>query len=74
MTTNPEKYIRQIMKIVKFFGQVKMELSKVAWPTKQELVGSTVVVLVSTAILAVFIGFCDVLLSRVVNFLISGVF
>jgi preprotein translocase subunit SecE len=62
------------MKIVNFIGQVRTEMGKVAWPTKQELIGSTVVVLVSTAILSVFIGLCDVVLSRVINFLISGVF
>jgi len=62
------------MKIVKFVSQVRTEMGKVAWPTKQELISSTVVVLVSTAILTVFIGLCDMVLSRVINFLISGVF
>ena len=62
------------MKIVNFFSQVRTEMGKVAWPTKQELIASTVVVLVSTAILSVFIGLCDVVLSRAINFLISGVF
>jgi preprotein translocase subunit SecE len=62
-----------MIKIGKFFGQVKSELKKVAWPTKNELVSSTVVVLVSTLLLAVFIGVCDLVLSRIINFLISGV-
>lgn len=62
-----------MIKIGKFFGQVKSELKKVAWPTKNELVSSTIVVLVSTILLAVFIGACDLVLSRVINFLISGV-
>ena len=60
--------------IVKFIGQVKIEMKKVAWPSRQELVSSTVVVLVSLFLLAVFIGICDLVLSRVINFLISGVF
>lgn len=61
-------------KVGKFLGQVKAELKKVAWPSREELISSTIVVLVSTLMLAVFIGICDLVLSRVINFLISGVF
>ncbi|MDD4013137.1 MAG: preprotein translocase subunit SecE [Candidatus Omnitrophica bacterium] len=57
----------------KYVGQVKTEMKKVAWPSRQELISSTVVVLVSTFILALYIGVCDVLLSRFLNFLISGI-
>jgi len=63
-----------MLSIGKFVSQVKIEMKKVSWPTKQELMGSTVVVLVSTAFLAAFIGVCDLVLSRFVNLLISGVF
>ena len=63
-----------MINIGKFVGQVKTEMKKVAWPSRQELISSTVVVLVSTAVLALFIGVCDLVLSRVINFLISGVF
>jgi len=63
-----------MLKIGNFFSQVSGELKKVAWPTKDELVASTVVVLVSTFFLAAFIGVADILLSRIVNLLISGVF
>ena len=60
--------------IGKFIGQVKIEMKKVAWPSRQELVSSTIVVLVSIFLLAIFFGVCDLVLSRVINFLISGVF
>jgi len=59
--------------VVKFFSQVKTEMKKVAWPSRQELISSTIVVLVSTIVLALYIGTCDLFFSRVVNFLISGV-
>jgi preprotein translocase subunit SecE len=54
-------------KIVSFFNDVKTEMGKVSWSTKDELIGSTVVVLVSLAILSLFIGSCDLVLSKVVN-------
>lgn len=60
--------------IGKFFSQVNTEMRKVSWPSRQELISSTIVVLVTTLSLAVFIGVCDLFLSRIINFLISGVF
>jgi preprotein translocase subunit SecE len=52
---------------------VKLEMGKVSWSTREELMGSTVVVLVSLAILSIFIGICDLLLSTLVNVLMSRV-
>jgi preprotein translocase subunit SecE len=63
-----------MLKVGNFFSQVSGELKKVAWPSKEELTASTIVVLVSTFFLAIFIGIADILLSRIVNLLISGVF
>ncbi|MBU0570648.1 MAG: preprotein translocase subunit SecE [Candidatus Omnitrophica bacterium] len=63
-----------MLKVGKFLGQVKAEMGKVAWPSKDELISSTVVVIVATLLLGVFIGVCDLVLSRTVNLLISGVF
>lgn len=62
-----------MLKIGLFFNQVKMEMQKVAWPTRTELMSSTVVVIISTILLGIFIGICDLVLARVVNILISGV-
>ncbi len=62
-----------MFKAGKFFGQVKTEMKKVAWPSREELISSTIVVLCSMIILALFIGVCDLVFSRVTNFLISGV-
>ena len=40
-------------KVALFFNDVKLEMGKVSWPNKDELIGSTVIVLVSLAILAI---------------------
>jgi len=60
--------------IGKFFEQVKTEMKKVSWPSRSDLTTSTIVVLVSTLLMGLFIGVCDLILSRIINFLISGVF
>ncbi len=56
---------------IQFFREVKVELQKVTFPTRQETVGSTVVVLVLTAIIAIYLGFSDWLLARIVKMLLQ---
>jgi len=58
-------------KFVGFFNDVKLEMGKVSWSTKDELISSTIVVIVSLAILSIFIGVCDVVLSAAVNVIMS---
>jgi len=57
-------------KAVRFVNEVRLELKKVSWPTRRELVNSTIVVIISVAILAIFIGFCDFIWSTVINFVL----
>jgi len=56
--------------IKKFFIEVKTELKKVSWSTRQDLIASTVVVLVSVAIMAAYIFVCDTVISGVINVII----
>ncbi|MFA5156379.1 MAG: preprotein translocase subunit SecE [Candidatus Omnitrophota bacterium] len=54
-------------KLTGFLGEVKGELSKVSWSTRQEVMGATAVVITTTAIMAVFIGVVDLLLSKILS-------
>ena len=53
-----------------FLTQVNGELKKVTWSTKDELINSAAVVIVSTVLLAMFIGLADYVISTVVDALI----
>jgi preprotein translocase subunit SecE len=53
-----------IQKPINFIKEVKTELGKVAWSTRPELISSTIVVITTTAIMVVFIGIIDILLSK----------
>jgi len=53
-----------IEKPVTFLKEVRVELGKVAWSTRQELIDSTIVVIVTTVILGAFIGLIDIALSK----------
>jgi len=45
-------------------------MQKVSWSTKEELIGSTTVVIVSTLLLAMFIGMVDIVLSRCIGLIL----
>ncbi|MBU3911426.1 MAG: preprotein translocase subunit SecE [Candidatus Omnitrophica bacterium] len=63
--------IKIFSRITKFITEVKVEMQKVSWSDRQELIGSTGVVIVSTALLAIFIGIVDIVLSRFVGILLK---
>jgi preprotein translocase subunit SecE len=58
-------------KIKRFFKEVKIELTKVSWISKQELAGSTLVVIVVSLILAIFIGIVDKILGMIMSFILG---
>jgi preprotein translocase subunit SecE len=58
-------------KITKFLSDVYQELGKVAYPSRQELIGSTIVVVIMSILVSIFIGGVDYVLKELVNVLIS---
>ena len=63
--------IKYSEKIKKFLNDVVVELGKVSWSTREELLTATWVVIFSTAIMAVFIFVVDSALSKLLSFLIK---
>ena len=57
-------------KIKTFFKEVKIELKKVVFPTKDEVLGSTRVVVVATVLVAAILGVVDLVLTRLVGLVI----
>ena len=57
-------------KFFKFFKESHQELKKVVWPSREAVISSTKVVLVSTALVAVFLGLVDFLLLRGILFIL----
>ena len=50
-------------KLTNFSKDVRAEFDKVSWPTREELLNSTYVVLVFSAVFAVLIGLFDLVIS-----------
>ena len=53
-----------------FLHDVREEMQRVSWPTRDELIGSAVVVFVGVLLLACYIGVLDFILSKVVRVLL----
>jgi preprotein translocase subunit SecE len=58
-------------KLRTFVSDVKVEMAKVSWPTREELKGSTVVVIIVTLAFALFTFGIDRALSYLVRLLYS---
>lgn len=56
-----------VRRIQEFAREVLLEFRRVTWPTRQELINSTVVVIAVTVVLAFFLGAVDVGLARIVE-------
>ena len=54
-------------KIKKYLKETAAELRKMTWPTKDELIGSTIVTVVVSLILAIFIGIVDRILLMIIH-------
>ena len=58
-------------KLMVFVNGVKAEISRVSWPSRDELVGSTIVVLIVVLIVAAVLGLMDAGFAYVIRYLIS---
>ena len=56
--------------IRKFIAEVRVEMQKVTWSTREEIMGSTAVVLMTMLILSTFIGISDFILSHALSVLL----
>lgn len=59
-----------ISRVTSFTTEVREELKQVSWPTRDELIGSALVVFVGVLLLASFIGVCDFILSQAARLLL----
>ena len=54
-------------KIITFLKEVKLEIKKVNWPTKDETIRYTLIVIGISAAVAVFLGGLDFLFTTLLN-------
>jgi preprotein translocase subunit SecE len=60
-----------IAKTKVFFDEVKLELEKVTWPTRKETIATTWVVVFIVVLISFYLGACDLVLARLLRFLLG---
>ena len=56
-----------VRKAIRFFREVRAELGKVSWPGRKEVIGSTVVVIISVFIVSFFLGLVDAIIQKIMS-------
>lgn len=58
------------MSLISYIKETKGELSHVNWPSKRKSIIFTVVVIIVSAITSVFLGFFDLVFSKILDLVI----
>ncbi len=62
MKTSPAQFVRQ----------VKQEVSKITWPTRKETMQGSVVVIVMSVLIALFLFVIDMIFARIIQVVLGG--
>ena len=55
------------MNLISYLKEVKVELAKVSWPTRQEAVKLTTIIIVSSILVGLYIGGLDFTFTRLLG-------
>ena len=56
-----------VKKIVKYFQEVRAETAKVSWPTRGQTIRLTVIVLVASVLIGLYVGSLDLLFTTILS-------
>jgi preprotein translocase SecE subunit len=59
-------------KLILYLKDVQSEMMKVTWPTRSELTGATVIVIILSLILALFVKVCDLGIGSVLKMFLQS--
>jgi preprotein translocase subunit SecE len=55
-------------KLIQYLKNVRSEMAKVSWPTKDDITGATILVVVLSVVVSIYVYACDQLLNYVLGF------
>lgn len=64
-------YMSKINEVIRFYDQVKQEVTKVTWPSKSELLNSTMMVLVVVILFSLVCLGIDYCINTVIQYLLK---
>ena len=60
-------------KAIAFIKDVRNEMSRVTWPSRDELLNSTGIVIVTTVVLSIFVGVANLIISKGIGWILTSV-
>ncbi len=60
---------RKLQQAITFLREVRAELNRVTWPTREAVIGGTVAVIVLSLILVIYMGIVDFIVTKILGFL-----
>jgi preprotein translocase subunit SecE len=61
-----------MQKIIQYLKDVQSEMMKVSWPNRSELTGATLLVIILSIAMAVFVYACDKLIFFILNLFLKS--
>lgn len=58
-------------KLLKYLREVKLELGRVVWPKREEVVKLTTVVFVISAVVGAYLGGLDLMFTKLLTYIIA---
>lgn len=58
-------------RVITYFSEVRSELVKVVWPKREEVIKLTLIVLLVSALVGVYVGGLDYLFTKALEILVS---
>ena len=59
-------------RVIEFLKESRNELSKVVFPSRREVISATIVVILSVIFVSIFLGMCDLGLSKLMARIMVG--
>jgi preprotein translocase subunit SecE len=60
-----------LTKVREYFASVRAEVSRVSWPSRREVLTFTVLVILLTLVLGVYLGLVDLVLQHLLRLLLA---
>jgi preprotein translocase subunit SecE len=57
-------------KVSLFFKEVKTEIKKVSWPTRQEVLNYTLIVVIASVVIGLFLWILDLLFQKGISYIL----
>ena len=68
------KKIQEVpQRVVRFYGDVKSELKKVTWPSRKEVYGTTIIVILTVFFFGAYLFVVDLMLKNAVEWMLGGI-